>query len=736
MDVTPIIDPLNDAQREAVTAPDNPMLVVAGAGSGKTRVLVHRIAWLVEVDGVSPHGILAVTFTNKAAAEMRSRIEQLLGGPVNNLWVGTFHGLAHRLLRRHWREAGLPQSFQILDSEDQHRLLKRMCKNLEVDESTWVPREIQYFINKQKDEGLRPEHIADHGDPNRAQLIHFYRQYQEICEQSGLVDFAELLLRAHELWLQNPDLLDRYRRRFRHILVDEFQDTNAIQYAWLKVLAGDTGIPFVVGDDDQSIYRWRGARVEHIYQFQKDFPGTKIVKLEQNYRSTSNILQAANALIANNSTRMSKELWTEGNEGELIRLYNAYNERDEADFVVARIQEWMREGNKRDESAVLYRSNAQSRVFEEAMMRAGLPYRVYGGLRFFERAEIKDALAYLRLLENRNDDPSFERIVNVPTRGIGATTVNTIRSYARANALSMWESARSLAGGQLPGRAANAVQAFLVLIETMARETAESDLAEQVDCIIKYSKLADHYKKEPREKAEARIENLEELVNAASGFEDEEAEEDMSPLAAFLAHAVLESGDAQGDEWDDCVQLMTLHSVKGLEFPLVFMTGMEDGLFPHQRSMNDADGLEEERRLCYVGTTRAMSELYLTYAEQRRMYGEDRFSPPSRFISEIPQKLLEEIRPNIRVSRPVQHASNRGGRAGMDQGMSNGRPTSRLTESDENTIRLGQRVRHGKFGEGVVLNHEGSGAHARVQVNFEAAGTKWLVMSYAKLELM
>jgi DNA helicase-2/ATP-dependent DNA helicase PcrA len=732
MDVTPIIDPLNDAQREAVTAPDCPMLVVAGAGSGKTRVLVHRIAWLIEVEGVSPHGILAVTFTNKAAAEMRSRIEKLLTTPVNNLWVGTFHGLAHRLLRRHWQEAGLPQSFQILDSEDQHRLLKRMCKNLELDETTWVPREIQYFINKQKDDGLRPEHIADQGDPNRRHLIHFYKQYQEICEQSGLVDFAELLLRAHELWLHNPDLLERYRRRFRHILVDEFQDTNAIQYAWLKVLAGETGIPFVVGDDDQSIYRWRGARVEHLYKFQKDFPAARSVKLEQNYRSTGTILKAANAIITNNTTRLDKQLWTDGSDGDLIKLYNAYNERDEAAFIVAQIQQWVTHGNRRDEAAILYRSNAQSRVFEEAMLRANLPYRVYGGQRFFERAEIKDALAYLRLIENRNDDPSFERVVNVPTRGIGATTVNTIRAYARANALPMWEAARSLAGGQLPGRAANAVQTFLVLIETLERDSRDIELHEQVDHVIQRSRLTEHYRKEPREKAEARIENLEELVSAARGFEDEEAEEGMSPMAAFLAHAVLESGDAQGDEWDDCVQLMTLHSVKGLEFPLVFMTGMEDGLFPHQRSMNDADGLEEERRLCYVGTTRAMSELYLTCAEQRRMYGVDKFSHPSRFISEIPAELIEEVRPNIRVSRPISHAGPR--HQSADSGST--RKPGGLGEATDNGIRLGQRVCHGKFGEGIVLNYEGAGTHARVQVNFETAGTKWLVMSYAKLELM
>jgi len=723
MDVTPIIEPLNPAQREAVTAPDQPLLVVAGAGSGKTRVLVHRIAWLIQVENVSPLGILAVTFTNKAAAEMRGRIEALLGMPIDNLWVGTFHGLAHRLLRRHWREAGLPQSFQILDAEDQLRLIRRLVRDLELDDSTWVPREIQWFINAQKDEGLRPEQIDDRQDPNRRQLIRLYRLYQDSCEQAGLVDFAELLLRAHELWLRQPELLARYQRRFRHLLVDEFQDTNAIQYAWLRVLAGETGVPFVVGDDDQSIYRWRGARMEHLQRFRKDFPDAQMVKLEQNYRSTATILKAANAIIEHNSGRLGKQLWTEGSEGEPIRLYNAYNERDEADFVIGRIQDWVAQGNRRSEAAVLYRSNAQSRVFEDALLRANLPYRVYGGLRFFERAEIKDALAYLRLVASRDDDASFERVVNLPTRGIGARTVEQLREYARANGLSLWQSAASLAGNQLSGRAANAVQAFLQLIEALDRETRELELHEQVDHVIRRSGLVEHYRKEPRDRAEARLENLDELVSAARGFEPGEEAGDMRLLDAFLAHAVLESGDTQAESWEDCVQLMTLHSAKGLEFPLVFITGMEDGLFPHRRSLNDPAGLEEERRLCYVGATRAMQTLYLTYAEQRRLHGIDSFGAPSRFIGEIPEELIEEVRPAIRVSRPLRrHARPRPGRVERSD--------------DTGGLRLGQRVRHGKFGEGVVLNYEGSGAHARVQVNFENAGTKWLVMSYARLELM
>ena len=718
MDVTPILAHLNDPQREAVTAAAEPVLVVAGAGSGKTRVLVHRIAWLIQVESVSPMGILAVTFTNKAAAEMRSRSEALLNMPVANLWVGTFHGLAHRLLRRHWQEAGLPQSFQIIDSEDQQRLIRRMLKNLELDESTWVPREIQWFINQQKDEGLRPEHLDNRSDNNRRQFIHFYQMYQETCERSGLVDFAELLLRAHELWLNNPDLLARYRRRFSHLLIDEFQDTNAVQYAWLRVLAGDTGIPFAVGDDDQSIYRWRGARAENMQRLQKDFKNIRVIKLEQNYRSTANILNAANAIIARNNERLGKNLWTDGGEGEPIRVYRAYNERDEAEFIVARIQDWVRQGNTRSEAAVLYRSNAQSRVFEETLLQENVPYRVYGGLRFFERAEIKDALAYLRLTANRDDDSSFERVVNLPTRGIGARTVSLIREYARANSLSMWQSATVHAGDQLSARASKAVSGFMNLIESLDPDTHSLPIQEQVDHVIQASGLLAHYKKERGEVAEARIENLQEFVSAAAAFDADEENDDLPPLVAFLSHAALEAGDVQADAWEDCVQLMTLHSAKGLEFPLVFIAGMEEGLFPHRRSVSDAGGLEEERRLCYVGATRAMSQLYLSHAEQRRLYGVDSYAQASRFLAEIPAELIEEIRPQLGVSQPVFRRSDANG--------------------DESTsiLRLGQRVKHGKFGEGVVLNCEGSGAHARVQVNFESEGTKWLVMSYANLELM
>jgi DNA helicase-2/ATP-dependent DNA helicase PcrA len=721
-DVTPILAALNDAQREAVTAPPVPLLVIAGAGSGKTRVLTHRAAWLIEVEGASPESLLAVTFTNKAAAEMRGRIESLLHMPVRHLWIGTFHGLAHRMLRRHWREAGLPQNFQIIDSDDQLRLIKRMLRGLELDETRWVPREIQYFINAQKDEGLRAEHLDDERDPNRRQFISLYRSYQEVCDRGGLVDFAELLLRAHELWRDNADLLLHYQRRFRHLLVDEFQDTNAIQYAWLRLLAGQSGIPFAVGDDDQSIYRWRGARVEHIYRFQKDFPTARVVKLEQNYRSTSTILNAANAVIANNSSRMGKNLWTEGKEGQPIRLYAAYNERDEAEFVISRLKEWSDQGNPRADAAVLYRSNAQSRALEEALLNAGLPYRVYGGLRFFERAEIKDALAYLRLMSNRDDDGSFERIVNRPTRGIGARTVEAMRSYARANSCSLWRAAGAVASDELGGRASVAVVTFLNIIERMARETDGLQLHDQVDHVIQKSGLIEFFQKEKGERGETRVENLEELVSAARSFEPDPAAE-MSVLDEFLAHAALEAGEGQAEAWEDCVQLMTMHSAKGLEFPLVFLCGMEDGLFPHMRSIADPSGLEEERRLCYVGITRARETLYITYAEQRRLHGMDSFSQPSRFIKEIPEELVEEIRPRVQVVRPHYTRPK-------------GRPAGSMTPGAELGLRLGQRVRHGKFGDGVILNCEGQGAHARVEVNFENAGTKWLVLSYANLDVM
>jgi DNA helicase-2/ATP-dependent DNA helicase PcrA len=718
MDVSHLLDGLNDAQRQAVGSPLGAALVLAGAGSGKPRVLVHRVAWLIQVEGASPNSILAVTFTNKAAAEMRGRIETLLGIPGGAMWIGTFHGLTHRLLRLHWREAGLPQTFQILDSEDQSRLLRKVLKALDLDEARWVPREILWFINAQKDEGLRPKHIKDDGDPTRRQLLRIYQAYEEACQRAGVVDFAELLLRAYELWRDNPALLQHYRTRFRHVLVDEFQDTNAIQYKWLMLLAGPAGLPFAVGDDDQSIYRWRGARVENLNQFRRDYPQAMLYKLEQNYRSTGTILKAANALIANNAGRLGKNLWTSGADGDRIKLYAAFNERDEADFVVNRIREWVDRGGARREVAVLYRSNAQSRVFEEAFLNARMPYRVYGGLRFFERAEIKDALAYLRLVASRADDTSFERIVNLPTRGIGAKTLDTLRDMARARSTSLWHAAQTAVQSGLPQRASQALLSFLQLIDKLGLEVAGLELHEQVDHVIQMSGLIEHFKKERGERGEGRVENLLELVSAAKGFSPE-GETDMQPLESFLAHAVLESGEGQADPYADCVQMMTLHTAKGLEFPVVFLAGMEDGLFPHQRSIADLASLEEERRLCYVGTTRAMRQLYITYAEQRRLYGVDQYGQPSRFIGELPADLVEEIRPRLQVSRPA--FVKRGGT---------------LDEAPTHAMRMGSRVRHAKFGDGVVLNFEGNGPQARIQVNFESQGTKWLMLSYANLEVV
>ncbi len=718
MDVTGILDKLNPAQREAVSAEARPTLVLAGAGSGKTRVLVHRIAWLMQVENVSPYGILAVTFTNKAAGEMRNRVERLMGGSAGGMWIGTFHSIAHRLLRQHWREAGLPQAFQILDSEDQFRLIKRLLKSLELDETRYPPRQAQWYINSRKDDGLRARNIARTEDPFQDTLLRVYRAYEEACERGGMVDFAELLLRAHELWLKNPDLLEHYRRRFRHILVDEFQDTNAIQYASIRMLAGPDGIPFVVGDDDQSIYAWRGAKIENILRFEKDFPGTRVIKLEQNYRSTGNILKAANALIGHNSTRLGKNLWTDGGEGSLIRVYAGYNEQDEAQFVLDRIKQWQEQGGVRKDVAILYRSNAQSRVFEERFMLEGIPYRVYGGLRFFERQEIKDALAYLRLVENRHDDPSFERVINVPTRGIGSKSIELIREVARRDSVSLWTAlATVVADTAQPARVTTALAKFAKLIDDMELQVRGLQLFEQVDQVLVQSGLNDHYlKTEKGERGEARVENLQELVSAARGFVPE-ALEGMSALSGFLSHAALEAGEGQAEAWEDCVQLMTLHSAKGLEFPMVFICGLEDGLFPHERSADDLEGLEEERRLCYVGMTRAMQELYMTYAEQRRLHGMDNYGVPSRFLRELPVELVEEIRPRVQVTRPYTPSAS---------------PLARSSAPSGPGMHLGQRVRHPTFGEGVVLDYEGDGSHARVQVNFKE-GSKWLVVAYANL---
>ena len=737
MDVSHILDSLNDQQRNAVASPANNLLVLAGAGSGKTRVLVHRVAWLIEAENISPFSIMAVTFTNKAAREMRGRIEDLLGQSYSRMWVGTFHGLAHRLLRSHWKEANLPQDFQILDADDQLRLIKRLLRSLNIDEEKWPAKQCQWYINSQKDEGLRAKNIEHNEDNYTKTLLEIYKTYEEICQRGGMIDFGEILLRAHELWLQTPQILDHYQKRFQFILVDEFQDTNSIQYAWLRVLAGDHNQMMVVGDDDQSIYGWRGAKIENIQKFNVDFPDADTVRLEQNYRSTSTILTAANKLIANNHSRLGKNLWTEGSEGEKISLYEAFNEQDEARFIVDRLQDWFNAGNSRRDSAILYRSNAQSRELEDALLRVGMPYVIYGGHRFYERLEIKNALAYLRLLVNRDDDTAIERIINIPVRGIGGRTIDLLRNAARENNCSLWQACnKCINESLLTSRAANAVLTFMQLIDRLDSDSNNMELPQKAEHIIMQSGLINHHEKEGGEKARTRVENLEELVNACSNFDDAEiiTEEgkgidltSKSFLAAFLDQASLDAGDTQASENDDAVQLMTLHSAKGLEFQLVFLAGMEEGLFPHKMSMENLAGLEEERRLCYVGITRARNKLYLSYAESRRLHGDVTLCRPSRFIREIPQELVDEIRLKTTIASPRLKRSRN------NIGSKNIRGHIEVPETE---LSLGQRVTHGKFGEGVVLNYEGQGSSARVQVNFDAAGSKWLVLAYAKLEVL
>ena len=723
MDVSELLNDLNKPQREAVAAPLGHARILAGAGSGKTRVLVHRIAWLIQAEDFSPANILAVTFTNKAAAEMRGRIEDILGYPPGGMWVGTFHGLAHRLLRSHWKDADLPQSFQILDSDDQLRMIKRIVRAMELDEAQWPPKQAQWYINGQKDEGLRAKDIQAGNDPYSQKMLAIYQAYEQACQRAGVIDFAEILLRSHELWLKRPDILAQYQQRFRQILVDEFQDTNTLQYAWLRLLTGHSGNLFIVGDDDQSIYGWRGARIENILQFDNDYPNSTTIRLEQNYRSTGNILKAANAVIANNSERLGKELWTDGEDGTPIQVYNAFNERDEASYLVSQINKWVDDGKQRSDTAVLYRSNAQSRVIEEALLQANMPYRVYGGLRFFERAEIKDVLAYLRLVANRQDDAAFERIVNTPTRGIGAATLTQLRQYARERGITMWQSSREMLDAKaFAARAGNALAGFITLIDSLTPEQPDMPLHELTQLVIDETGLRTHFAKDKSEKGQGRIENLDELATATRQFvrpQDEEFES-MSDLDAFLSHAALEAGENQGDRWEDCVQLMTLHSAKGLEFPMVFMVGMEEGLFPGQKSSDDPLRLAEERRLCYVGMTRARQTLYLLYTEQRFLYGQEMIQRPSRFLSELPTACIEEVRARNNLVSPS--LASRGRSSGVD--------------TNETGLKTGQQVHHQKFGSGIVIDTEGAGKNARVQVNFKHAGSKWLVLAYAKLDVL
>ncbi|MFC1237715.1 DNA helicase II [Vibrio sp. F74] len=723
MDASLLLDGLNDKQREAVGAPLENMLVLAGAGSGKTRVLVHRIAWLMTVENASPFSVMSVTFTNKAAAEMRGRIEELMKGSASGMWNGTFHGICHRILRAHYLDADLPQDFQILDSDDQQRLLRRLIKAQNLDEKQWPAKQAAWWINGKKDEGLRPKHIDAYQDPITQTWLQVYSAYQEACDRAGLVDFAEILLRVTELLRDKKFIREHYQARFSHILVDEFQDTNNIQYAWLRLMAGKTSHVMIVGDDDQSIYGWRGAKIENIHKFTEEFPSVATIRLEQNYRSTKTILKAANELIENNTERMGKELWTDGEDGEQISVYSAYNELDEARFTVSKIKEWQEKGGLLVDSAMLYRNNAQSRVLEEALIQAKLPYRIYGGMRFFERQEIRDALSYLRLTANRRDDAAFERVVNTPTRGMGDKTLETIRLAARERGATMWEASVALLNERvLAGRAAGALSRFIELIDALEDDTAEFSLHQQADHVIKSSGLFAMYEQEKGEKSKARIENLEELVTATRQFEKPEEADDMTMLSAFLSHAALEAGEGQAGEFDDAVQLMTLHSAKGLEFPMVFMVGVEEGMFPSQMSAEEAGRLEEERRLCYVGMTRAKEKLFITYAEMRRLYGQDKYHKPSRFIKELPESCIEEVRMKAQVSRPA----------------TSGRFSQTIVKENfnETGFSLGQRVTHSKFGEGTIINFEGSGPQSRVQVAFNGEGIKWLVTQYAKLEKM
>ncbi len=720
-----MLENLNAAQQQAVTTTSQYTLVLAGAGSGKTRVLVSRMAYLVREHNVSPYSLIAVTFTNKAASEMRARIETLLDVSTQGMWVGTFHGLAHRFLRLHWQDTGLTEQFQVLDSDDQQRLIKRILKQMNLDDKQYPARQVQNFINRQKEQGRRANQVEARQDVYAHVLSEVYQTYETNCERSHLVDFAELLLRTYECLRDKPEVLAHYQARFSNILIDEFQDTNTLQYAWIKLLAGEQSQLMIVGDDDQSIYSWRGAEIENINRFSYDFKNVEVIRLEQNYRSTATILKAANALIANNTERMGKKLWTHGEQGEPIMILEAFDEQDEARFIIGRVKAWLNDGNAAQEVAVLYRSNMQSRVIEEACLQAGIAYRVYGGLRFFERAEIKDALAYLRLIANRDDDASFERVVNFPTRGIGEKTLALLRDVARTGLMSLWSSAKFVLGeNQLPARASSALQGFLTLMDDIDTHVNGAPLGDQIDQTLTKSGLLTYYETLSGEKARTKVENLAELVSAGRQFTPDEEAPPMPILVAFLSHASLEAGDQADPDAHDMVQLMTAHSAKGLEFPFVIIAGLEEGLFPHFMSVDSAERLEEERRLCYVAMTRAKKALLLTYAQTRRLHGKVKYHKPSRFIQEIPRDSVKHIRARTSYQASAVRTPSYGhyATAGMQQQHSVG------------GFRMGQSVRHGVFGEGVVINFEGQGQQARVQVQFSRCGEKWLVLSFAKLE--
>lgn len=730
---------LNPEQLQAVTLPPQHALILAGAGSGKTRVLTTRIAWLVQTGQVDPQGVLAVTFTNKAAKELLARLSAMLPLSFNQsargMWIGTFHGLCNRLLRAHHRDAGLPQLFQILDSADQLAAIKRLLKALNVDDEKFPPRELQHFINAQKEAGLRP-HAVEAWDDYTRRRVELFAEYETQCQRESVVDFAELLLRTYELLERNEPIRRHYQRRFRHILVDEFQDTNRLQYRWLKLLADDgregAACLFCVGDDDQSIYRFRGAEVGNMRDFEREFRVENVIRLEQNYRSHGNILDAANAIIRHNTGRLGKNLWTERGAGEPIRVFEAYADLDEARWIVEEIQSLVRDGMSRSDVALLYRSNAQSRVLEHQLFSAGIPYRVYGGLRFFERQEIKHALAYLRLIANADDDTAFSRVVNFPTRGIGARSLEALQDAART-----WNSSLYATVPHLAGKPGTVLAQFVRLVEDLRRDTARLPLPELVDHVLDASGLRDFYRSE--KEGQERLENLDELINAAANFLGEsgaDAEALAQPhalLADFLAHASLEAGEHQADAGSDAVQLMTVHASKGLEFDVVFLSGLEEGLFPHENSALENEGLEEERRLMYVAVTRARQRLYLSFAQSRMLHGQTRYNLRSRFLEEIPQGLTKWLSP------PTPRGM--GARGGFGQRVEPPRsgfaakvPQPPSRSQDLGGLRVGQLVKHAKFGQGVIVAAEGNGADARVQINFGVAGVKWLMLAIAKLD--
>ena len=784
-----LLQGLNPEQLAAVTLPAQPSLILAGAGSGKTRVLTTRIAWLMATGQVSPGGLMAVTFTNKAAKEMLTRLSAMLPVAVRGMWIGTFHGLCNRFLRAHWKLAALPQSFQILDTADSLSAVKRIIKAMGLDEERFVPKQVSWFIAARKDNGERPQHVQAQ-DPQMRKMVEIYQAYEDQCQREGVVDFAELMLRTYELLRDNTSLREHYQHRFAHILVDEFQDTNRLQYAWIKMFAppGSGQSVFAVGDDDQSIYAFRGAQVGNMADFEREYRVAHVVKLERNYRSFGNILDSANALIAHNTRRLGKNLSTEAGPGEPVRVSEATSDYAEAQWLLEEAQHLHRAGTARSQIAILYRSNAQSRVMESALFNAGVPYRVYGGLRFFERAEVKHALAYLRLLENPNDDTSYLRVVNFPTRGIGARTIEQLQDAARNSARSLFQSVAAV-----PGKGGGNLAAFNALVNTLRAATRGLTLREIIEQMLANSGLLDFYRSD-REGAD-RIENLQELVNAAEAFvtqegfgkdavalpvdehgpgmlaagspatatsaatptalaavdlaPDAETGEIMSPLAAFLTHAALEAGDNQAQAGQDAIQLMTVHSAKGLEFDCVFITGLEESLFPHENSMSDADGLEEERRLMYVAITRARQRLYLSFSQTRLLHGQTRYNVKSRFLDELPDAALKWLTPRNQgfgsgYAREYQQAWQKGAGLGsvVGAGRVAGRPSYAVPPAlpamvsktpPAHGLRVGQSVFHTKFGEGVVLTLEGNGADARAQVNFGRHGAKWLALAIAKL---